>query len=164
MEQHAYANTIDSIPISPYAVPGMRVRPQLTSVKRTDEERILDAIAQEFCVSTPTIIDRINQRNPDTGKSDRHDESRVPRQIAHTLIKRATYNSLKEIGLRYGRVDHATVLHSMRTVSNYFQTDRQYRARIMRILESSGMQQLVPKLWNNPIETGLLPTKDPDHN
>ena len=52
-----------------------------------------------------------------------------PRQLAHFLAVEVNGNSLKRIGLELGLVDHATVLHSLRTISGYL--DKDHRGRVI---------------------------------
>lgn len=50
-------------------------------------------------------------------------EIRWPRQIAQSLARIITKKSLQHIGQKVGNRDHATVLHSIKVVSNEFETD-----------------------------------------
>lgn len=51
------------------------------------------------------------------------------RQQYCTLAKELTDYSLSDIGNKMGERDHATVLHSCKTVGNLCQTDKKYRAQ-----------------------------------
>ena len=55
------------------------------------------------------------------------------RQIAHYFAKCYTTRSLATIGRMIGNKDHATVLHSCKVVSNYYETDPEFRKNIIRI-------------------------------
>jgi hypothetical protein len=51
-----------------------------------------------------------------------------PRQIAHYFAKKYTKSSLAYIGKRIGVKDHATVLHSLKTVNGYLGYDKEFIA------------------------------------
>ena len=57
----------------------------------------------------------------------------LPRQACHYLLNKKTKISLSKIGMRVGRKDHATVLHSCRTIRNLLQTDKEFRKQIEEI-------------------------------
>ena len=52
------------------------------------------------------------------------------RQVAMYFSKRLTRASLKSIGARLGKKDHATVLYAWRTVKDLMETDRQFKTQI----------------------------------
>jgi len=52
------------------------------------------------------------------------------RQVAMYFAKQLTKISLKGIGAQLGSKDHATVLHSCRTVSNLLETDRRFKMQV----------------------------------
>ena len=52
------------------------------------------------------------------------------RQLAHFFSKKLTKDSLTTIGAEIGQVDHATVLHSCKTVNNIYETDVRYRNQV----------------------------------
>lgn len=53
----------------------------------------------------------------------------LPRQLCHHFSKEMTKKSLSEIGWRFGRKDHATVLHSTKTINNLRETNKSFRAK-----------------------------------
>jgi hypothetical protein len=55
------------------------------------------------------------------------------RQVAMYLIKKHTKLSLKKIGEYFGGKDHATVLHSVKTIDNLMEVDRQIKATVKDI-------------------------------
>jgi hypothetical protein len=57
-----------------------------------------------------------------------------PRQIAHWLSKKVTKFSLQEIGSHIGGKDHATVLHSMKTINNLIDTERDFASEINQLI------------------------------
>ena len=57
------------------------------------------------------------------------------RQISMTICKLITKDSLSNIGSEHGGKDHATVLHSIKTVKNLFDTNRSFRENILPLLE-----------------------------
>lgn len=67
----------------------------------------------------------------------RNREIVLPRQIACKLIKDSGTNlSLRAIGVLVGGLDHATVLHAIKTVDDLLQTDKNFRAQFS-ILKNS---------------------------
>lgn len=62
-------------------------------------------------------------------KKTRKREVVEARQLAHHICKLHLKTSLATIGDQIGGKDHATVLHSSKTVGNYLDTDRNYRSR-----------------------------------
>jgi len=63
----------------------------------------------------------------DISKKTRNREILQPRQITHYFAKQKTNDSLTSIGRQIGEKDHATVLHSIKTVNNLYSTDKTYR-------------------------------------
>jgi chromosomal replication initiator protein len=49
------------------------------------------------------------------------------RQLVHSFAKKHFKMSLENIGFKAGRKDHATVLHSCKTVDNLVDTDKKFR-------------------------------------
>jgi chromosomal replication initiator protein len=60
------------------------------------------------------------------------------RQICHYLSKNTIpkLGSLSKIGERFGNKDHATVLHSIRTVTSLISTDSEYKEKYQTFIES----------------------------
>lgn len=58
----------------------------------------------------------------------------LPRQLCHHFASNYGLGSLSAIGFRFGRKDHATVLHSNRTINNLKETDKVFRAQYEEIL------------------------------
>ena len=57
------------------------------------------------------------------------------RQLGHFFAKKYTNLSLSRIGFFIGRKDHATVLHSIKVINNYIQTDKKKRNEIKELDE-----------------------------
>lgn len=53
----------------------------------------------------------------------------LPRQLCHYFASQYGIGSLAEIGNRFGRKDHCTVLYSVRTINNLKETDWIFRAQ-----------------------------------
>lgn len=62
------------------------------------------------------------------------------RQIAMYLARRLTNLSLKQIGMKIGRKDHATTLYAFKNISNLIQIDKVIR------LQVSEIEQIIKKL------------------
>jgi len=58
------------------------------------------------------------------------------RQILHYIAKNKNMGSLSEIGFRFGNKDHATVLHSNRTVEALLETDKVFIKEYKSFIES----------------------------
>lgn len=60
---------------------------------------------------------------------------REPRQIAMYLSRKMIKPtpSFREVGNYYGGKDHATVIHAVKTITNYIETDANFRQRIEKI-------------------------------
>lgn len=58
------------------------------------------------------------------------------RQMAHYMAWKHTNQSLKYIGQYFGKKDHATVLNSVKVISNYLETDRQFREQYQDFLNN----------------------------
>ncbi len=56
------------------------------------------------------------------------------RQLCHRLAKHFTNASLTDIGKRIGSKDHATILHSIKTINNLRDSDRKFSARYDTLL------------------------------
>jgi hypothetical protein len=69
-------------------------------------------------------------------KKSRKREIVEARQMCMTYAKNLTTCSLAKIGLNIGGKDHATVLHSVKTVNNLIETDSGYKARYDMILNN----------------------------
>ena len=123
---------------SPYAEPGIK---RITNHihHRTEEERIQDAVADEFNIPRTIFMEYILQNT-------RKEEVVRPRQITQALIKHTTRRTLAQIGNQYGTKDHATILHSCRTLQNEYDTNRGYRTMIKRILDNAELPRIISLL------------------
>lgn len=86
------------------------------------------AFVECFCSVYKCDFEAIRGRN-------RIEENREPRQILMKLL-RDNYSALsqKRVGRMFGDRDHATVLHSCKVVLNSFDTDKRYRANLLRVI------------------------------
>lgn len=66
-------------------------------------------------------------------KNNNIQKSVLPRQIIHYFYRYFTKKTLKEIGWLVGKKDYTTVLHSVKVIENYIETDKQIRSLINRI-------------------------------
>lgn len=60
----------------------------------------------------------------------------LARQLCHHIAKNCKKWSLAYIGKRFGNKDHATVLHSNRTIIEQLQTDKYFRREYEPLIES----------------------------
>lgn len=107
-------------------------------------KRLIDFIDRNFLhydVSTIKILETIQAAVLEYYQSDTvrlYNISRkrsvvYKRQILHWLGKKYTRGSFALIGDIYGLKDHATVMHSCRTVSNMIETDKEYRKEVLEV-------------------------------
>ena len=82
-------------------------------------EYILQVVADYFRIDENSILSNTRKR-----------EIVQVRQVAMFFAKQLTKMSLKSIGLRLGKKDHATVLHAINTVNNLIETDRCFKMQI----------------------------------
>ncbi len=79
-----------------------------------------------YAISQHIDVSRINE-------NCRKQEVVLPRQIAHYFSKNFTKHPLWKIGKFFGNKDHATVIHSSKTIQNYIDTDKTIREIILNI-------------------------------
>jgi hypothetical protein len=75
--------------------------------------KILQFVANKYQISEDVIL------NPTKKK-----ESREPRQICMYLAKKHTRFTLSDIGYQYGKKDHSTVSHAIKTIENEMFTNK----------------------------------------
>lgn len=74
----------------------------------------------------------INQMNVETRKR----EVVMARQFAQYKARKFTIEPLEFIGFYFGRKDHATVLHSKKTIEGLLQVDKEFRQKHEQFLNS----------------------------
>ncbi len=94
-----------------------------------NNEVTIDQIKRAVCNSFNLRMNEIES------KSKSRDISR-PRQIAIYLCKKLTKKSLPDIGRNFGGRDHATVIHSVKTVENLLANDSDLEKNIAEIKSS----------------------------
>ena len=67
------------------------------------------------------------------GLKTRKREVVITRQLCHFFSMENKLGSLKTVGLRFGQKDHATVLHSCKTIDNLRETDKSFRKKFEEI-------------------------------
>jgi len=82
-------------------------------------EYILQVVSEYFNTDENSILSNTRKR-----------EIVQVRQVAMYFAKQLTKMSLKSIGARLGKKDHATVLHAINTVNDLMQTDRRFKNQI----------------------------------
>lgn len=58
------------------------------------------------------------------------------KQICHYISRKKGLGSLSSIGFRFGRMDHASVLHSNRIITTLLQTDKSFKNQYQSFIES----------------------------
>lgn len=94
--------------MSYWVIPAMPNR-----LRNATSKRILSIITQETETSVADIISKTRKR-----------EATQARQMYHYFMRKYTKLSLSRIGSMTGKRDHATVLHSIKTIINLVETDK----------------------------------------
>lgn len=110
--------------------------------ERPTVHRIQRTTARHFKVSLKSMSSR-----------DRHKGVVRPRQVAMTLAKELTENSLPQLGKLFGGRDHTTVLHAINKITALMETDEGVKKdyeflqfAILEGLETSGDAEILAKL------------------
>ena len=105
--------------VSIYAYPGCCHKQKIQKSSTFDFEKALNDVCEVF-----------GQKPEEVKKSgrNRHREFVIVKQTVMSLAKLKSTMSLTSIGNQFGR-DHATVLHSVKTVKNLMETSRDYRGQ-----------------------------------
>ncbi|MBQ1201585.1 MAG: chromosomal replication initiator protein DnaA, partial [Alistipes sp.] len=77
-----------------------------------------------------TICEQMNVDKERLLSAERTREVAIARQIAMYLAKQLTKVPLTAIGLALGGRNHATVLHSCKTITNLMETDQSFRLQV----------------------------------
>ncbi|AIZ64530.1 chromosomal replication initiation protein [Hymenobacter sp. DG25B] len=80
---------------------------------------IQKTVAEFFSISVDLLKDKTRKKEVVTA-----------RQVAMYFAKEHTNHSLKSIGYHFGGRDHSTVIHSVQTVSDLIDSDKQFRGQI----------------------------------
>ena len=80
---------------------------------------ILQVVSEYFHIDENSVLTNTRKR-----------EIVQVRQVAMYVAKNLTKMSLKSIGTRLGKKDHATVVHAVNTVNNLMDTDRRFKMQI----------------------------------
>ncbi len=92
------------------------------SSKEINIENIQSIISEFFDIPVESITGKSRKRN-----------IVIARQLGIYFSKKMTDLSLKEIGRKFGNRDHATVLHSIKTVNNLLDTDNLFEDTVSKI-------------------------------
>jgi chromosomal replication initiator protein len=93
-----------------------------TPLTRITIERIMEVVSEEFAIPRDHIVGKSRKR-----------EVVLARQTVMHFAKALTHQSLKSIGSYFAGRDHSTVIHALRTIEGYLDTDPQFRVRVERI-------------------------------
>ena len=108
---------------------------QPTQIRQTKEE----SKKRVYKYSVENIIDQIQDYSGFTiaelSECSRKPELVLARQLAHFKSFKLTKSSLTDIGKAIGNKDHATVLHSIKTIQNYLEVDKLFRQQHAEFLE-----------------------------
>ncbi|BAG41031.1 chromosomal replication initiator protein DnaA [Orientia tsutsugamushi] len=85
------------------------------------------------------VAERYNIKISDMSSSRRSRSVTRPRQLAMYLAKRLTSKSLVDIGKAFGKKDHTTVMHAIKTVEDLSKQEQEFEDEVrllMRILQN----------------------------
>jgi chromosomal replication initiation ATPase DnaA len=120
-DEFIFGDAIKNIPFN-----GVKYR----VINRTGSKIItLDSIEKSVCDYICITPEELQHKT-------RKREFVIGRQLCHYLSKKYTKTSLAIIGKRFGNKDHATVLHSNRTISDLIETDKDFQREYLPFLES----------------------------
>ena len=91
----------------------------VASTAQLTVERIQGAVAEYFQISLAEMYSKTRVK-----------KVAVPRQIAMYLCKELTKSSLAEIGDRFGKRDHTTVLHGIKKITDARAKDKELNYQI----------------------------------
>jgi chromosomal replication initiator protein len=94
---------------------------KLSDRNKTNDEKVNDikeVVCKYFGISLWMIESRSRKR-----------EIVEPRQIATALVREFTNFSLKATGLRFGGIDHSSVIYSLSTVNDLIIIDKEFRKK-----------------------------------
>ena len=102
-----------------FAFPGLRLKTRLNA------EDIIDHVCKAFEITTDEIASNSRLRN-----------ICFARQVAMHIIRQRVRNyTLNNIGAHFNR-DHATVMHSLKAISNQVETDYRVRTRVNQLMQT----------------------------
>jgi chromosomal replication initiator protein len=104
-------------------------------IKILPEHKIKIISDKSFDEFNTSICEIYNQDSSIVYVRGRKREIVQSRQMCMSLAKLRTKKSYSEIGRHYGGFNHATVLHSVKTVKGLLETNRQIRKEIGHLFE-----------------------------
>ncbi len=78
---------------------------------------------------------------PDLKDRSRKKEIASARQVAMYICHKLTRHSLRNIALHFGRRDHSTVIHAVKTVEDQMNRDNSFRVDVEQILHQIDLTQ-----------------------
>lgn len=106
----------------------------------------LESIFSDLLVPKEKVINILDIKNKvvkfysiklsDLSSSSRSRVITRPRQIAMFLCKKLTCKSLSEIGSKFGKRDHTTVIHAIKNIENLYQNNLEIKREIDSITSS----------------------------
>lgn len=92
----------------------------------------MDKVSKEITIESvqKVVCDYLEVQPEQVKASSRKREIVQARQLAMYFAKELTTESLKSIGLHFGGRDHSTVIHSLQTVNNLMDTDKEFKRQV----------------------------------
>lgn len=120
--------------ISPYVYAGIREsdRPAISKEQkrgRITPEQVLEIVSKNCGVTIEQIISKTRKREPVDA-----------RHIYCAIMKKEFDYSLKSIGLTLSNRDHTTVIHSVETFDDRYETEEGYQQLVHKIISDIQMK------------------------
>jgi len=130
-----------------FLIPGIKKNAIQEIVELDDTEKIKQSLMTALDLTDIMVNNKTRKR-----------EITEPRQFLHFAMSIYTKLSLAKIGEICGKKDHATILHSYKTVVNLMETDCKYKAKYLQVLVDAGLNiEKVIKLLKIKKEENHLP-------
>ena len=104
------------------ALPGLKFEVMFYGGNQATINNIIDLVTDEFGVTLQQMK---------SGK--RYREWVEARMVAMFFIKRYCKSTLKSIGMMFGGRDHTTAIHSINTVKDLMESNRDFKNRVLTI-------------------------------
>lgn len=105
-------------------------------------QNFVNKVAKEISIDSvqKVVCDFIGVKLDDLVAQSRKREIVQARQLAMYFAKELTNQSLKTIGLHFGGRDHSTVIHSLQTVNNLMDTDKDFSKQVHLLRKKLSME------------------------
>lgn len=105
-------------------------------------QSFVSKVTKEISIDTvqKVVCDFIGVKIDDLVAQSRKRTIVQARQLAMYFAKELTNQSLKTIGLHFGGRDHSTVIHSLQTVNNLMDTDKEFSLQVQQLRKKLSLE------------------------